>query len=140
MAAIVSGWVSGLGLDATVRRMLLRGAIGQGASAEYLTYRDTLDLPNPETVISDPTGFPIPKRADQVYVIAAGVMAVLRHNNNVDRWTNAGTSLGRIASEGNPDIAVSLARDWIKIKPEGASPDAAVLSALIPLLKEAKLI
>ena len=140
MAAIVSGWVTGLGLDATVRRMLLRGAIGQGASAEYLTYRDNLDLPNPETVISDPTGFPIPKRADQIYVIAAGVMAVLRHNNNVDRWTNAGTILGRIASEGNPDIAVSLARDWIKIKPDGASPDTAVLSALIPLLKEAKLI
>ena len=72
--------------------------------------------------------------------VKEAVLAAIRHKNDAERWTNAGTILGRIAADGNPDIAVSLARDWIKMKPEGASPDVAVLSTFIPLLKEAKLL
>jgi MoxR-like ATPase len=139
-AAVLSGWASALELDESVRRVLIRGAIGQAASAEYLSYRSNLDLPSPAEVLADPTGFPIPKRADQVYVIGAGVLHVVRNEPTIPNWTSAGVVLERFASAGSPDIAVSLARDWIKLRPEGATPDPTVLSALVPLLKEAKLI
>jgi hypothetical protein len=139
-AAVLSGWVSALQLDDSVRRILVRGAIGQAASAEYLSYRSNLDLPAPAEVLANPSGFPIPKRADQVYVIGAGVLARVRNEPSKDNWTNAGIVLERFATAGNPDIAVSLARDWIKLRPEGVSPDGGVLNALVPLLKEAKLI
>jgi hypothetical protein len=138
-AAIVSGWVEACGLDASVRRVLVRGCIGQGAAAEYLTYRDNLDLPEPEKVLESPSNFVIPARADQVYVIGAGVLAVVRSKNSAERWHKVGQVLERIAAK-NPDISVSLAREWLKIRPGNETPNKSVLLSLVPLLKEARLI
>lgn len=140
MAITLGGWADALKLDDVARRMLIRGCLGQGASAEYLTYRDNIDLPDPESVLADPTKFKLPKRADQVYVIGAGVLSVVRAKNTVDRWHSAGQVLERIAGGGNPDIAVAFARDWLRMRPDGAMPDASLLKALIPLLQEAKMI
>jgi hypothetical protein len=138
-AAIVSGWVDACGLEASVRRMLVRGCVGQGAAAEYLTYRDNLDLPDPEKILEAPNKFALPARADQIYVIGAGVLAVVRSKNNKDRWHKAGQVLERIAAK-HPDISVSLAREWLKIRPGDETPNKSVLLALVPLLKEARLI
>ena len=140
MAITLGGWADALGLDDVARRLLLRGCVGQGASAEYLTYRDNLDLPDPETILAAPEKFKPPKRADQVYVVGAGVLAVVRNKLTVDRWNAAGQVLERIASGGNPDIAVSFARDWLRMRPGGAMPDAGLLKSLIPLLQEARMI
>ena len=140
MAATLSGWVNATGQSEGTRRLLVRGCIGPGASAEYLTYRDNLDLPDPEAVLKDPRAFVVPGRADHIYVIGAGVMAVMRGDCTAQRWHAAGLILERIASAGHPDIAVSFARDWIKERPSGEMPKDDVLRSLIPLLKEARLI
>lgn len=140
MAATLSGWASATEQSEGTRRLLVRGCIGPGASAEFLTYRENLDLPDPEEILRDPTRFVVPGRADHIYVIGAGVMAVLRGNFNADRWNSAGLVLERIARDGHPDIAVSFARDWIKERPAGQMPSDEVLSSLIPLLREARLI
>ena len=140
MVAALSGWVAATGQGEGVRRELVRGCVGPGASAEYLTYRESLDLPDPENVLADPSGFPLPPRTDQIYVVGASVLAVIRHNLTVQRWAAAGRVLERIATSGHPDIAVSFARDWITERPSGQMPDANVLRALVPLLKEARLI
>lgn len=140
MAATLSGWARSLALSEGVQRLLVRGCVGPGASAEYLTYRNSLDLPDPEKVLADPTGFPIPQRADQIYVVGAGVLAVLRHNLTAPRWQATGTVLERIASSGHPDIAVTFARDWIKERPASEMPSETMLKSLVPLLKEARLI
>ena len=140
VAAVLSGWVTATGQSEGVRRILVRGCVGPGASAEYLTYREALDLPDPEIVLKDPTGFVLPARADQIYVIGAGVLAVVANNMTTERWRAAGHVLERIASGGHPDISVSFARDWIKQRPDGQMPDTSVLKSLVPLLKEARLI
>lgn len=140
MAAQLSGWSTALGLGEGVQRLLVRGCIGPGASAEYLTYTSSLDLPDPEKVLADPAGFPMPQRADQIYVIGAGVLAVLRHNLTGPRWHATGTVLERIAASGHPDIAVTFARDWIKERPKSEMPSEKMLKSLVPLLREARLI
>jgi hypothetical protein len=140
MTTSLSGWVSAARLAEGVRRLLVRGCIGPGASAEFLTYRQSVDLPDPEKVLADPANFPMPQRADQIYVIGAGVMAVLRHNLTSSRWHAAGQVLERIANSGHPDIAVSFARVWIKERPGAETPTSSVLTSLVPLLKEARLI
>lgn len=140
MAATLSAWVTATGLDDAVRRMVVRGTVGAGAGTEYLTYRENTDLPRPEDVLATPTEFPLPKRPDQLFVIAGGALRAVRVNPSVERWSAAGTVLERIANEGFPDIAVALAKDWLGIRPDGAKPDAELLKALVPLLKEAKLI
>lgn len=139
-AAVLSGWATALGLDESVRRILVRGSVGLGASAEYLTYRSNLDLPRPKDVLRDPLGFEIPKRADLIYVIGAGILSEVRNDLTKENWTTAGIVLERFAGSGSPDIAVSLAREWLKIRPANLVPDPNVLRALVPLLKEARLI
>ncbi len=140
MAATLSAWTDATGQDEGVRRLLVRGCVGPGASAEFLTYRTNLDLPDPEEVLQRPHDCVIPSRADQVYVLGASVLTVLRGNLTVPRWDAAGVLLERIASGGHPDIAVAFARDWIKERPAGATPSQDVLQALIPLMREARLI
>jgi hypothetical protein len=113
--------------------------VGPGASAEYLTYRDNLDLPDPEDVLAKASQFVIPSRADQLYVMCAGILAVVRSRLTADRWHAAGVVYERVAAAGHPDIAVSFARDWIRERPDGELPREDILCALIPLLKEARL-
>lgn len=140
MVAVLTAWANVTGQSEGVHRVLVRGCVGPGASAEYLTYRESLDLPDPEKVLSKPRDFVVPSRTDQIYVIGAGVLAVLRNNLTSERWDAAGVVLERIANSGHPDIAVSFARDWIAERPTDKMPDTGVLRALIPLLKEARLI
>jgi MoxR-like ATPase len=140
MTATLSAWVDATRQGEGVRRLLVRGCIGPGASAEYLTYRDNLDLPDPEEVLANADRFVMPSRADQLYVLGAGVLAVVRSNLTGERWDAAGRVFERVANSGHPDIAVAFARDWIRERPEGRMPREEVLRSLVPLLKEARLI
>ena len=140
MVAILSGWITACDLDASVRRIAVMGCVGIGPAAEYLTYRDNIDLPNPEEIIASPKNFVLPNRMDKIYVVGASLMAVLRNNMTLDRWNAVGIVLERMASGGHPDLAVTFARDWMRERPKGASPDTKLLRALIPLLTEAKMI
>lgn len=141
-----SAWVTASGLDDSVRRMVVRGCLGPGASAEYLTYRQNMDLPQPEQVLQDPSNLAIPKRADLVFVIGAGVLNAVRNNLTADRWHAAGEVLEKIATEGHPDIAVSLARGWLATRPKtpkGADPvlpNLLIMKSMVPLMTEARLI
>ena len=141
----VSAWVTATGLGESVRRMVVRGCIGPGASAEYLTYRNNLDLPRPEDLLSN-TSFKVPKRADQVFVMGAGVLNAIRNDNSAQRWNAAGEVLECLASNGHPDIAVSLAREWLNLIPKSKDPNNPILpnplvmTALVPLMLEAKMI
>lgn len=140
MTATLSGWVDACGQREGVRRMLVRGCLGPGASSEYLIYRENLDLPDPEQVLLHSADFVIPSRADQIYVLGAGILTIIRHNQTPERWHAAGQVFERIAGSGYPDIAVSFARDWLRDRPDGVMPQESVLQALVPLLREAGLI
>ena len=140
MVAILSGWITACDLEPSVRRIVVMGCVGPGAAAEYITYRENIDLPNPEEIIASPRNFVIPNRMDKIYVVGASLMAVLRNNMTRQRWDAVGIVLERIAEGGNPDLAVTFARDWLRERPKDAVPDPALLKALIPLLTEAKMI
>jgi hypothetical protein len=87
-----------------------------------------------------PAKFVVPKRADQVYVIGAGAVAVARSRGDGPTWQAAGQVLERISAAGKSDIAVSLAREWMKCRPGNEIPSESMLKSLIPLMKEARLI
>ena len=53
---------------------------------------------------------------------------------------DAGKILEKMVESGHPDMAVSFARQWLKIRPAKETPNTTVLQALVPLLTEAKLI
>lgn len=139
-AAILSAYISASNLSEGVRRLLLKGTVGVAAAAEYITYRNNLDLPNPEQVLTSPDNVSLPARADQIYVLGAGILNVISRNNTTERWHAAGKVLEKIVESGHPDMAVSFARQWLKMRPANETPNTTVLQALVPLLTEAKLI
>lgn len=139
-AALLSAYVSAANLSEGVRRLLLKGAIGVAAAAEYISYRSNIDIPNPEDVLATPDSLSLPTRADQIYVLGAGILNVLSRNNSAERWHAGGKVLEKIVESGHPDMAVSFARQWLKMRPGSETPNATVLRALVPLLTEAKLI
>lgn len=139
-AISLSAFVTASGLSEGVRRLLLKGSVGVAAAAEYITYRNNVDLPDPEAVLAAPDSVALPTRADQIYVLGAGILNLLSRDNNKERWHAAGKVLEKIVAAGHPDMAVSFARQWLKIRPGNETPNATVLQALIPLLTEAKLI
>ena len=140
MVAKLSGWITAANLDPGVRRIAVMGCVGTGAAAEYITYRENVDLPNPEEILSNFEKFKLPTRMDKIYVIGAALMSALRSSTTLERWNTVGKVLELIAKSGHPDLAVTFARDWIRIRPEGATPDKELLRSLVPLLTEAKMI
>lgn len=139
-AAVLSAFVSATSLSEGVRRLLLKGSVGVAAAAEFITYRNNIDLPDPEQVLSEPEKFTLPTRADQIYVLGAGILNALTRDISTDRWHAAGKILEKMVESGHPDMAVSFARQWLKTRPGKETPNTTVLQALVPLLTEAKLI
>jgi hypothetical protein len=139
-AAMLSAFVSATGLSEGVRRLVLKGSVGVAAAAEFITYRNNMDLPDPDQVLAEPDKFTLPTRADQIYVLGAGILNALTRDISTERWHAAGKILEKMVESGHPDMAVSFARQWLRIRPGKETPNTTVLQALVPLLTEAKLI
>jgi hypothetical protein len=141
MAARLYGYATAAEVTGQARRMLVTGAVGQAAAAEFMAYISDLDLPDPEVLLADPSKFEAPTRGDRVYAIGASVLAAVKNNNTAERWKAAGRVVAAIAEAQHSDVAVAIGKRWMGIRPsENVMPDAASLKALTPILKEAKII
>lgn len=141
MVAKLVAYARSWGLEDGVLRLLVSGSIGQSAGIEFLNYRKNLDLPDSELVLSGAATFSFPQRADQTYVILAGAINLAeRKAPDEASWNNFGVLLEKVVAAGHPDIAVASAKRWLSFRPEGASPNSDLLTALVPLMKEARLI
>lgn len=141
MAAHLYAYATAANISGTARRMLITGSVGQAAAAEFLAYIADLDLPDPETLLADPSSFVAPTRGDRVYAIGASVLAAVKGNNTPERWKAAGKVVAAIAKAEHSDVAVAIGKRWMGIRPShDVMPDAESLKALTPILKAAKLI
>jgi hypothetical protein len=141
MAADLYAAATAAGVSGTARRMLVTGAVGQAAGAEFLAYVADLDLPDPEALLADPASFVAPTRGDRVYAIGASVLAAVKGNNTKERWQAAGKVVAAIAKADHSDVAVAIGKRWMSIRPSNdVMPDAESLKALTPILKAAKII
>jgi hypothetical protein len=141
MAANLYGYATAAGVSGTARRMLVTGAVGQAAGAEFLAYVADLDLPDPEALLADPDSFVAPTRGDRVYAVGASVLAAVKNNNTPDRWKAAGKVVAAIAAADHSDVAVAIGKRWMGIRPgDDVLPDPASLRALSPILRAAKII
>ena len=127
------------GVTDQVTAMLAGGAVGPGAAAEFLSWREDLDLPDPETVLADPRSFRIPSRGDRAYAALAAVTAAVIANNTPARWEAAWQAIAAATGEAHSDIAVVAVRSLIAHRPDGAVPPAEVLTTMTPVLRTAGL-
>jgi hypothetical protein len=138
MAARLWGAAGAAGAGDEARSVLVRGSVGDGAGAEFLTWLLEMDLPDPEEVLADPDAFRLPDRADRAYAVLAAVTAAVTAQPSPERWAAGWRVLG-IAAATAPDVAAAAARVLARHRPGGtALPPEIHLFA--PVLRDAGLL
>jgi ATPase family associated with various cellular activities (AAA) len=127
------------GSTGQVAALLVAGAVGPGAAAEFLAWREDLDLPDPETVLRDPGSLRLPDRGDRAYAALAAVTAAVLADNTVPRWEAAWQAIAGATGKSHADIAIAAVRSLIAHRPDGAVPPAGVLTKMAPVLRTAGL-
>ena len=97
MAALLLAAAESAGSDEVVSSLVVRGAVGQGAGIELLTWLAEADLPEPERALADPDTFVLPERGDRAYAALSGVAAAVAAEPSVERWLRAWVVFGRVA-------------------------------------------
>ena len=90
--------------------LLVAGCVGEGSALEYLSWRDAMDLPNPEDVLADPDNFEVPDRGDKLYTVLASVAVAVATNLTKDRYLRAYRVFNRAAEAGKKDVAAASVR------------------------------
>jgi ATPase family associated with various cellular activities (AAA) len=116
------------------------GCVGAPVAAEFLAWREALDLPDPEDILLHPTSFTIPERSDKAYAVLAALTAAVAHNNTIGRWEAAWQAIAHAAQQGTPDVAVATVRRLIALRPDGAAVSPEALRAMAPVMRLAGLL
>jgi hypothetical protein len=135
MAARLRTAAEAAGVSAEAHSALLRGAVGDGAGVEFLTWVAEMDLPDPEAVLADPDSFTLPERGDRAYAVLSSVAGVVAAEPTPARWA-AGWRVVVRAADTAPDVAAMAARVLAACRPPGASPPAEI-KVFLPLLRDA---
>ncbi len=126
--ACTSGTACTAGTEAAAQRVraeLVVGAVGEAAGYELLSWIRDLDLPDPETLLTDPAA-PLPERVDRMHAVLGSVVAHVMADGGTESWQRAWTLIGRVADRA-PDVAASAARSLAACRPSGAVLPVAVL-------------
>ncbi|MGW6688338.1 AAA family ATPase [Streptomyces sp. NPDC054961] len=94
------------GSSREVLSLLVRGTVGDGPGLELLAGLDRMDLPDPEALLADPAGAPLPERGDLRQAVLDGVVAAVRNRPEKARWDAAWALLVRALETGAPDLVV----------------------------------
>jgi len=131
-----------------VRRELVIATVGNAAAAEFLSYLDNIDLPDPEKVLKDPTIWTItPNRSDQAYAVLGSAFAYMKANLSKKTWTQYGQLLDYTAAKDpdSKDVVIAQSRGWIEITTQGKRnwwnlEIANTMNELTPVLYKANII
>jgi MoxR-like ATPase len=141
-AARLSAFAQAVDAPKEVRRLLITGCVGEAVAHEFLSWAASLDLPDPEHLLSDPSSAVFTgMRADRVYVTLQGVLAAVARTPTPDRWTDA-IRLCALAGEAvGLDPAVPVVRALLRggVRPSGASVPSEI-SVFAPALALAGLL
>ena len=129
-----------IGAPEDVRLPLAGGAVGDAAAHEYLIWEKELDLPDPETLLANPSRFELPKRGDKAFAILSSVAAAAVSNLTEKRWSAAWEIIERCCKAGAKDMAaraaIVLANERSRV-PDYPVP-AKALAELEPILAAAR--
>ncbi|MCZ0210085.1 MoxR family ATPase [Streptomyces sp. UMAF16] len=92
-----------------VMALLVRGAVGDGPGLELLAHLDRMDLPDPETLLAEPSSAVLPERGDLRQAALEAVVAAVGARPERQRWEAAWAVFVRAMETGAPDLLVAPA-------------------------------
>jgi hypothetical protein len=101
---------------------LLTSAVGRDAGTAFWGYQQSLDLPDPNELISKPESYVKPDRDDKVHLVSSSLVAAVKKDPTPERWAGAVSVLCRMA-EGNPDIGAGTLKQMFTMRQ--SNPDLA---------------
>ena len=105
----------------SVRRLLICGCVGDGAGAELLSFLDTIALPDPEDILSNPRDLQLPRRGDLAVGLVKSVLARVESDCTSDRWERL-RDVFEVTYGRNKEVAMAgYGRMW-KLKPAQYDP------------------
>jgi len=140
LAARVMTTAGILGIDEVATDLLIAGFVGSAVSTEFVAFRSSTDLPNPEDVLTGAVQFNHdPHRLDRTMAVLASCASLVAPEDAKDRdvraavlWNLMGTVLGTAM-----DTAVPAARMLSKAKLGQLKAATPVLVKLRPVLDAA---
>ena len=101
-------------VDEDVITLIVEGTVGPVAGPVFLAFLTALELPDPETLLADPTHWQVPDRGDLAFAVLSRLLTYLagkgEHATKSD-WKNAGKVIA-YAAHGQGDVAVAVAAEW----------------------------
>lgn len=127
----------------------MAACIGDGVAGEFVRWAKQADLPDPEDMLADPVGFPLPKAGDVLFSALTSVAGAVVIKTDAKRWLAAWKIFQRAAEGKAADIgaaaALQLACLW-KDHPQLPRPTKEILpyaailedACLLPTLQPKK--
>lgn len=110
MAARLLAACNAAGVGIEMKGPLIGGCVGEGLAIEFLSWLEKMDLPDPESLLANPTSYVVPERGDIAYTIMASVASAVLQNMTKDRYMAAWHIFGASARAGKKDVAVAAVR------------------------------
>jgi MoxR-like ATPases len=135
MAATLSAAAKASNAGPEVELPLISGCVGEGPALEFINWRDSLDLPNPEELLANPDSFVVPDRGDKVYTILASVASAAVSDMTKARFLAAWQIFKMAADAGKKDLAAAAVRTLAKAATQqGYMADAKVRTQVVAYL------
>ncbi len=130
------GMAEAVGASTEVIHLLAAGAVGDATAHEYLSWRENLDLPDPDELLARDQEIDFSDlRPDRVYVVLQSLLSALARDTTDARWTTALELCCQAAQQLGVECAVPAVRALMRpdCRPTGASVPSDV-SVFVPAL------
>lgn len=107
------------GDDLAARSALACGLVGEGVGTEFITWTTEADLPDPASVVADPSIVDWNGRPDRVWAVLTGVAAWAADRGTKEAWREAWGPLAVASEAGVADVAGAAARALARSRPVG---------------------
>ncbi len=117
----------------------MSGLVGAGAAIEFLRFADSVDLPDPERLLADPTALDTGARIDLLLAALASVSGAVASDCTLERWEAAWEVLAVACAAGRADVAAISVTGLLELRQPGW-PAPAAAAAFAPVLRAAELV
>jgi len=131
---------AGSSISEDLRMRLMAGLVSKYVAAEYIQWRKSMDLPDPEKVLAgDITDIVVKDRPDATYATVSAVVSCVANKFTNERYINAWKVFEILSQNGAGDIAAALvpAIENTTNGKQGVPDPSKYVESLIPILVRA---